>query len=125
MTHKKLLPIRSQNIDEFDKEGIPVTLTLNISQVDGQSCIPLAGATVDIWHCDALGVYSDVSDAGFETVGQKFLRGYQTTGETGAVQFSTIYPGWYSGRTVHIHLKIRTTSSDGTVYAVYHTTLFG
>jgi protocatechuate 3,4-dioxygenase beta subunit len=62
---------------------------------------------VDIWHCDASGVYSDVSDPSFNTMGQKFLRGYQVTDGSGSVRFSTIYPGWYSGRAVHIHFKIR------------------
>ena len=62
-----------------------------------------------MWHCDALGVYSDVSGAGQEsTVGQKFLRGYQVTDANGRVEFQTIYPGWYMGRTPHIHFKVRT-----------------
>jgi protocatechuate 3,4-dioxygenase beta subunit len=61
-----------------------------------------------VWHCDAAGVYSGVNDANFgSTAGQKFLRGYQTTNENGAVAFTTIYPGWYQGRTTHIHFKIR------------------
>jgi protocatechuate 3,4-dioxygenase beta subunit len=63
---------------------------------------------VDIWHCDALGVYSDVQDPGFNTTGQKFLRGYQVTDAHGEARFVTVYPGWYAGRTVHIHFKIRT-----------------
>jgi protocatechuate 3,4-dioxygenase beta subunit len=54
---------------------------------------------VDVWHCDALGVYSGVRDFRFDTSGQKFLRGYQTTDERGEVRFLTIYPGWYVGRT--------------------------
>jgi protocatechuate 3,4-dioxygenase beta subunit len=56
-----------------------------------------------------MGVYSDVTDPGFRTKGHTFLRGYQVTDPTGAAQFVTIYPGWYPGRTVHIHFKIRTT----------------
>jgi protocatechuate 3,4-dioxygenase beta subunit len=63
---------------------------------------------VDVWHCDALGVYSDVQDASGSTVGQTFLRGYQVTDATGAAAFTTIYPGWYRGRAVHIHFKVRT-----------------
>jgi protocatechuate 3,4-dioxygenase beta subunit len=66
---------------------------------------------VDIWQCDAEGVYSDTSELGFQTVGQKFLRGYQVTDENGLVNFTTIYPGWYEGRAVHIHFKMRT--NDG------------
>jgi protocatechuate 3,4-dioxygenase beta subunit len=69
---------------------------------------------VNVWHCDALGQYSDVRDAGqgFDTRGQKFLRGYQVTDENGTARFTTIYPGWYQGRTVHIHFKIRTDPSS-------------
>jgi protocatechuate 3,4-dioxygenase beta subunit len=63
---------------------------------------------VDIWHCDAQGIYSDVQDPGFNTIGQKFLRGYQITDARGEARFVTVYPGWYPGRTVHIHVKIRT-----------------
>jgi hypothetical protein len=66
-------------------------------------CSPLAGVTVDIWHADALGVYSDVA-AGIvqstDTRGKKFLRAYQVTDELGVVQFETIYPGWYMSRTI-------------------------
>ncbi len=65
---------------------------------------------MDIWHCDAQGVYSDVMDSDFNTVGKKFLRGYQVSDKNGSVRFITIYPGWYPGRTVHIHFKIRTDS---------------
>jgi protocatechuate 3,4-dioxygenase beta subunit len=64
---------------------------------------------VDIWHCDALGVYSDGQDPGFNTIGQKFLRGYQITDTRGSARIVTRYPGWYPGWTGHIHVKIRTT----------------
>ncbi|MEX2159648.1 MAG: intradiol ring-cleavage dioxygenase [Dehalococcoidia bacterium] len=86
-------------------DGVPLALTLNIYEVNGDECVPLAGALIDIWHCDAAGAYSDVEQNG--TAGRKFLRGYQVTDDNGAVQFATIYPGWYSGRAVHIHLKAR------------------
>lgn len=99
--------IRSDPTDGSVKEGTPLQLTMVVSQV-GSSCTPLAGAQVDIWHCDALGVYSDASDPSFNTKGKKFLRGYQMTDANGKVQFTTIYPGWYQGRAVHIHFKIRT-----------------
>jgi hypothetical protein len=59
-------------------------------------------------HCDALGVYSGVQDRSFDTTDQKWLRGYQITDADGMAAFTTIYPGWYSGRTTHIHFKIRT-----------------
>jgi protocatechuate 3,4-dioxygenase beta subunit len=104
--------IRSDPSDGSVKEGLPLQITFKVSQVGSEACTPLAGATVDIWHCDALGVYSDVQDPGFNTAGQKFLRGTQVTDDTGAVQFTTIYPGWYQGRAVHVHFKIRTDPSS-------------
>jgi protocatechuate 3,4-dioxygenase beta subunit len=102
--------IRSDPSDGSVKEGTPLHLALRVHEIRDQACLPLPGAMVDIWHCDASGVYSDVRDrALFDTRGEKFLRGYQMTDGDGAVQFQTIYPGWYPGRTVHIHFKIRTT----------------
>ncbi len=78
-----------------------------VSQVDGNACIPLEGVLVDVWHCDALGDYSDVgSEAGHD-----YLRGYQQTDASGKATITTIYPGWYSGRAVHIHFKIRTDAT--------------
>jgi len=104
--------IRSDPSDGSVKQGVPLRLVFHVSQIDGRSCTPLTGAAVDIWHCDALGVYSDVTDPSFSTVGKKFLRGYQVTDANGTVEFVTIYPGWYPGRTVHIHFKIRTDSAS-------------
>ena len=100
------------------KEGAPLQLTMRVSQISASGCAPLEGAMVDVWHCDALGVYSGVSDnrQGFDTVGQQFLRGYQVTDATGAAQFATIVPGWYSGRAVHIHFKVRTEAGEGQTY---------
>ena len=89
---------------------MPLTVTFNVmSMAAGGACTPLAGAHVDLWQCDELGVYSDVKDACFNTIGKKFLRGYQVTDAEGGARFTTIYPGWYRGRAVHIHFKIRTT----------------
>ena len=76
---------------------------------------------VDIWHCDTAGVYSDV--AANNTVGKKFLRSYQTTNTAGQVNFTTIYPGWYSGRAIHIHVRVRTYNGT-TVLGNYVTQLF-
>ena len=88
--------------------GTPLALTFQVSCLRAGECHPLPDAQVDIWHCDARGVYSDVQDPGFSTVGQKFLRGHQMTDAQGEARFMTIYPGWYPIRTVHIHFKIRT-----------------
>ena len=95
------------------RNGVPLALTFNVLRVSGGQCTPLEGAMVDVWHCDAKGVYSGVSDqqVGFDTVGQKFLRGYQVTDGRGIARFTTIYPGWYQGRTVHIHFKVRTPAT--------------
>jgi protocatechuate 3,4-dioxygenase beta subunit len=100
--------IRSDPTNGQVKAGTPLVLTLAISRIIAGDCEPLTDAQVDIWHCDALGVYSDVKDPSFNTVGQKFLRGYQITDAHGEARFLTIYPGWYQGRTVHIHVKVRT-----------------
>jgi len=99
--------IRIDPSDNGTKAGVPLRLEFHVSHVTAGSCAALSGAMVDIWHCDALGVYSDVRDAGFDTRGKKFLRGYQLTNGKGAAEFLTIYPGWYEGRAVHIHFKIR------------------
>ncbi len=108
--------IRIDPTDNTVKAGIPLHLIFNVSDVTGGVCQPLKGAQVDIWHCDAVGQYSDVSDQGFNTKGQKWLRGYQVTDDKGIAEFITIYPGWYQGRAVHIHFKIRTTGTDGSAY---------
>jgi len=96
-------------------EGVGLDLGFRVMRVGGGECRPLPGALVDVWQCDALGVYSDVRDtnARFDTVGQKFLRGRQVSDADGTVRFVTIYPGWYQGRTVHIHFKIRTAAESG------------
>jgi protocatechuate 3,4-dioxygenase beta subunit len=100
--------IRPDPSDASVKEGLPIELGLRVHEIRGKDCIPLAGVVVDVWHCDALGIYSDVRERSFDTRGKKFLRGYQITDASGTVRFVTIYPGWYPGRTVHIHFKIRT-----------------
>jgi protocatechuate 3,4-dioxygenase beta subunit len=90
------------------RPGALLTLNFLVSRVSGSACTALSGAVVDVWHCDALGVYSDVDNAR----GQKFLRGFQTTDVSGSAKFTTVYPGWYQGRAVHLHFKIRPTSSS-------------
>lgn len=99
--------IRSDPSDGTVKPGALLDLTFNVSRITTGGCAALAGALVDVWHCDHLGVYSDVQDPGFDTAGRKFLRGYQVTDADGLARFTTTYPGWYRGRAVHIHFKIR------------------
>src|SRR5438876_4990692 len=83
-------------------EGRPGTpLTLRLVVLDVSTCKPIKGAAVDIWHCDASGIYSGVSG----NTGT-FMRGIQRTNANGIATFRTVYPGWYMGRTVHIHVKV-------------------
>ncbi|HYD93836.1 MAG TPA: intradiol ring-cleavage dioxygenase [Noviherbaspirillum sp.] len=105
--------IRGDPSDGSVKPGVPLALSLRVLAVTPGNCAPLAGAVVDLWHCDASGAYSDATDSGFQTRGRKFLRGYQTTDAAGAVRFFTIYPGWYPGRAVHVHFKVRSDLLQG------------
>lgn len=100
--------VRSDPSDGNIRPGTPLALTLLVSRLDGNACRPMAGVHVDIWQCDHMGLYSDVQDPSFNTKGKKFLRGYQVTDSQGRAAFDTVYPGWYPGRTVHIHFKLRT-----------------
>lgn len=96
--------IRSDPTDPSVKDGVPLALMLRVSSVGAAGCVPLTGARVDVWHCDAAGAYSDADRA---TAGKKFLRGHQVTDAKGTARFTTLYPGWYPGRAVHIHIKVR------------------
>jgi protocatechuate 3,4-dioxygenase beta subunit len=99
------------NLDGSDiQEGVPLTLTLYVFDSE-KSCAAMQNVQIDIWHCNASGIYSDESVE--STVGQTWLRGYQVTDSSGKVQFTTIIPGWYQGRTTHIHLRLR-SSYDST-----------
>jgi protocatechuate 3,4-dioxygenase beta subunit len=82
------------------RDGTTLRLAIRVRDSD---CEPLADALVDIWHCDAAGAYSTEADP--------FLRGTQVTDRDGVVEFTTIYPGWYRGRTVHIHAKVHLDAS--------------
>ena len=87
------------------KPGLPMQLRLQVVTAD---CVPVVGARVDVWHCDAVGVYSGVQTmgAGGDASGQTFLRGTQLTDNAGIVTFQTVFPGWYRGRTTHVHYKV-------------------
>ena len=109
--------IRTDPSNNTTKAGTPLKIKFNIYRTSGSTCTPLVGAYVDIWHTDATGGYSDVNGQGNpNNLGQKFLRGYQVTDANGAVEFTTIYPGWYVGRTVHIHYKVRLFSGSTRTY---------
>lgn len=86
------------------KTGVPLQLLLTFVNV-GASCAPITDALIYAWHCDKDGVYSGYSQPGSNTVGQTFCRGVQMTDSTGLVRFTTIYPGWYSGRITHVHFR--------------------
>lgn len=88
------------------RPGVPLSLAFRVSRTSAGLCGPLVGAQVDVWHCDAFGTYSDIGG----TSGSRFLRGYQVTDASGNVKFTTIYPGWYTGRAVHVHFKIRSNA---------------
>jgi protocatechuate 3,4-dioxygenase beta subunit len=89
-------------------EGRPgVPFELAVAVVDADSCEPVEGAAVDVWHCDAEGAYS-----GVEGDARTFLRGVQMTAADGVASFRTIFPGWYTGRAVHVHLKVALATDD-------------
>jgi protocatechuate 3,4-dioxygenase beta subunit len=89
-------------------KGVPLGLLFQV--VEASDCSALSGARVDVWHANALGHYSGYQGQGdgrdVNTEGKTFLRGTQFTDAGGEVTFATIYPGWYSGRTPHIHFKV-------------------
>ncbi|MBV9440094.1 MAG: twin-arginine translocation pathway signal protein [Candidatus Eremiobacteraeota bacterium] len=88
--------------------GVPLRLSIVVRDAR-KRCAPVAGSQVDIWHCNALGMYS--GEGVESTTGQTWLRGYQISDRSGMVRFSTIVPGWYPGRTTHIHLRVRSSYS--------------
>jgi protocatechuate 3,4-dioxygenase beta subunit len=89
-----------RNITE-GRPGTPLILRLKV--VDASTCKPIKGAAVDIWHADAGGVYSGFGEG---SGNRTFMRGIQRTDARGIATFQTVYPGWYQGRTVHIHVKV-------------------
>jgi protocatechuate 3,4-dioxygenase beta subunit len=103
------------------QSGIPLTLSLYVYDSE-KSCAAMAGVQVDIWHCNASGIYSaeDVES----TTGETWLRGYQLTDANGLATFVTIIPGWYQGRTTHIHLRLRSTYDSTSTGGTNTTQLF-
>ncbi len=91
--------VRSNIVE--DRTGVPITMNITLQNAKN-GCAALAGAIVDLWHCDKDGNYSEYS--GFTTV--HFLRGRQVTDANGLVTFTSIFPGWYTGRTTHLHIHI-------------------
>lgn len=89
------------------RPGIPMRVRL---QVVDASCLPMPGARVDIWHCDATGIYSGYAGQGddgtVDTTGETFMRGTQFADDNGIVEFESVYPSWYRGRTTHVHFKV-------------------
>jgi protocatechuate 3,4-dioxygenase beta subunit len=113
--HRDDQPFRRQITE--DRSGLSLGLGLSLETTDGT---PLRGGVVEIWHCDASGRYSGfpppnpsvvatprTAPRGMYLAGQTFLRGSQMTDQTGIVEFRSVYPGWYPGRTVHIHVIVR------------------
>jgi protocatechuate 3,4-dioxygenase beta subunit len=105
--------IRSDPATGAVSAGLALQVTFRVSRLAAGGCTPLPAAHVELWQCDAAGVYSGVRDRDSRAAGQKFLRGYQVTDGSGAASFTTIYPGWYPGRTVHLHFTIRAARSPG------------
>jgi protocatechuate 3,4-dioxygenase beta subunit len=105
--------LRSNILSNLDgsntQTGVPFTLTIYVFDSE-KSCAPMQGVQVDIWHCNAAGIYS--AESVESTVGESWLRGYGISDATGKVQFTTVIPGWYQGRTTHIHLRFRSTYDD-------------
>jgi protocatechuate 3,4-dioxygenase beta subunit len=87
------------------KTGVPLRLLLTFVNINA-SCAPITDALVYTWHCDKDGAYSGYNQPGSNTLGQTFCRGVQMTDSTGLTRFTTIYPGWYSGRITHVHFRV-------------------
>jgi protocatechuate 3,4-dioxygenase beta subunit len=90
------------------QQGTPLRLVLRVLELG--ACTPIGNARVDVWHADAGGIYSGYAGQGdnrnVSTKGKTYLRGTQFSGKDGLVEFQSVYPGWYPGRTPHIHIKI-------------------
>lgn len=95
-----------------DRTGVALTVKVYVTNRNN-SCAPLSNAIVDIWQCDAAGNYSEYGGSGMQSInyaGVHWLRGRQITDSNGVVTFTSIFPGWYSGRAPHIHVHVYNTS---------------
>ncbi len=120
--------IHSDPSDGSVQQGIPLHLVIHVYKINDKgnnstpaaavSCMPFSGIQVDIWHTNPQGLYSGISQIGTE--GKTYLRGYQITDKNGTVKFDTIYPGWYQGRAIHIHIMVR--AFDGGANETFHWT---
>lgn len=133
--------VRANTNGGSQQAGVPLDLYINVLDTSN-GCKPLDGVAVDIWHASAHGVYSDessqaagggTSSTAGNTSADNWLRGYQITGNdrglrtspgAGQVSFRTIWPGWYTGRAIHIHVRVRNLSASGTTIAGYTTQIF-
>jgi len=102
-------PLNRTDITEGTQTGVPLTLTFSV--VDISTCNVVTNARVDIWHCNKDGYYSGYANQpgilGTKSyTGETWLRGYQTTDSSGLAKFTTIYPGWYTGRATHLHIEV-------------------
>lgn len=88
-----------------DRKGIALLITMTILDKK-YSCKPLANALVDVWHCDAVGDYSEYTMRSGNLNDTHFLRGRQTSDANGQVSFVSIFPGYYRGRAPHIHVEV-------------------
>jgi len=96
-----------------DRDGTDLRLAIQVRAAG--DCNPLENAVVEVWHCDAAGGYSGVEGDS----GERYLRGAQVTDADGSVEFRTIYPGWYPGRTPHIHVKVHLDDSTALTTQLY------
>lgn len=96
------------------QQGVLLNLKLRI--VGAGNCLPMRNVRVNIWHCDKDGVYSGYNVANNRgDASAKYLRGYQFTNANGEVEFTTIFPGWYTGRICHIHFQVYVSSTYSAV----------
>ena len=91
------------------KPGVPLRVVIKVGSKSGANCLPMKGALVNAWQCDATGLYSSYGSEG--TAKNQFLRGYQMTDGSGVAEFLTIYPGSCAGRCVHFHFSVRMNAS--------------